>query len=186
MISSISTESESVVFTAESELDSAVRLKDLGSPARAGEFFSVENIQVGADGVLIALTSEEAENIRVQKWNTRLAVIVMNMHAIFFAASNIQFKYLKRRELCTGDLFLFRSIVIVSITTLQMYRKKSWPTALRPQVRWLIARVFVGLSAYGCFKITIGFLPLSLLMIVSQTNPFWTSVLSYLLIGEKM
>ena len=75
---------------------------------------------------------------------------------------------------------------MASISILQMYVKNTRPTALQPQVRWLIARVFIGLSAFATFKISIGLLPLSLLMIVSQTNPFFTSLLSYMLIGEKM
>lgn len=75
---------------------------------------------------------------------------------------------------------------MLCMMTLILCVKKTKPTVPRHKVGWLIARLLSGQAAFVGFTITIGLLPLSLLMIVAQTNPFWTSVLAYLLIGEKI
>ena len=75
---------------------------------------------------------------------------------------------------------------MVSISSLLMYFKRIKPTVRKSQIGLLILRIIFGLSGFCIFKIAVGFLPLSLLMIVSQTNPFWTSVLSYLTIRERI
>ena len=110
----------------------------------------------------------------------------MNLFALFFAASNVVAKYLMRRGVGYGDLFLARSVILFCIPSLLMWVKKTKPTVLRPQAKWLIARILFGLSGFCVFKISIRFLPLSLIMIVFQTHPFWTSVLSYLVLREEM
>ena len=184
MIDSLPTLNASDQFAKDTEPDSASRLTIKPSLKNDIDSFSFETDLVGADGALSTLSEEESDDRRVQKRNQKLAVIAMNAHAVFFAMSNVGFKLLMPRGICIADLFLFRGIIMIFVTTLIMHVKKTTPTIMRPQARWLIARILAGLSGFGLFKITIGFLPLSLLMIVTQTTPFWTSLLSYLLIGE--
>ena len=186
MICPENTENCDIELSYTEEPDSASYLQSSSAQSNDTEHISVSNNQIGEDEALRALTVEEVRNCRVQKRIMYLAVFLVNLNALFFAASNIGVKYLMERGAGFGDLFLMRSIIMFFVSSLLMWAKKTKPTVLRPQAKWLIVRIIFGLSGFCSFKIAIGFLPLSLLMIVYQTNPFWTSVLSYLVIREEM
>jgi drug/metabolite transporter (DMT)-like permease len=51
---------------------------------------------------------------------------------------------------------------------------------------WILVRIIFGLTSFCCFTFCIGLLPLSLLMVLVQTNPFWTAVLAYFLNNELL
>jgi drug/metabolite transporter (DMT)-like permease len=112
----------------------------------------------------------------------------MNIHVLLYNLTNILFKTLKVDGVTPIDFLLFRNLFVVIVNTILLYKKqinpiKSVPNHLR---FWLGMRVLVGLTCSICFTFCIGLLPLSLLMIIIQTCPFWTSVLGYFLNHEML
>jgi len=50
----------------------------------------------------------------------------------------------------------------------------------------MLIRVSVGLVGFVCYVYSIKYLPLGLMMIIYNTAPFWSSLLSYLFLGESL
>jgi len=52
--------------------------------------------------------------------------------------------------------------------------------------KWIIIRGIIGSMCFMLYTFAVTKLPLSLLMIIFQTSPFWTSILAYFINNERI
>ena len=74
-------------------------------------------------------------------------------------------------------------IVIISMAMLKVDPFEALPAERRPA---MLGRAFCGLSVSLLINQSLELIPFSLLVILFQTNPFWTSILSYFVNKEQI
>ena len=83
---------------------------------------------------------------------------------------------------------VLRNLMILSIAMLIMRKSDTDLLSAVPSDRQfaLYGRALCGFSVSFLLNASLELIPFSLLVIIYQTNPFWTSLLSYFFNGEKV
>ena len=86
------------------------------------------------------------------------------------------------------DWTLLRNVVILILAVIGLAAKRINPFKAVPKAKWavLFGRVLTSLLLNMFMNASLELIPYSLLVVLYQTNPFLTSILSYCLNGEKI
>lgn len=86
------------------------------------------------------------------------------------------------------EYMVLRNFAIVLIAIVGLIVKNIEPFEALPSEKRgiMIGRAFFGFSVSVLINEGLELIPFSLLVILFQTNPFWTSILSYMVNGEKI
>jgi drug/metabolite transporter (DMT)-like permease len=103
--------------------------------------------------------------------------------AFFFSLMSL-FVKLAGRRLPVSEIVLFRSLVMVAISGVMVWRAGVYPWGVRK--RLLILRGVVGFCALFGFFFAVTRLPLADVTVIHFTNPVYTAVLATVLLGETM
>jgi drug/metabolite transporter (DMT)-like permease len=103
--------------------------------------------------------------------------------AFFFSLMSL-FVKLAGRRLPVSEIVLFRSLVMVVISAVLVWRAGIHPWGVRK--RLLVLRGVVGFCALFGFFFAVTRLPLADVTVIHFTNPVYTAVLATVLLGETM
>jgi drug/metabolite transporter (DMT)-like permease len=86
------------------------------------------------------------------------------------------------------DWTLLRNLLILILALIGLASKKINPFKAVPRAKWgvLFGRVVTSLLLNMFMNVSLELIPYSLLVVLYQTNPFMTSILSYCVNGEKI
>ena len=86
------------------------------------------------------------------------------------------------------EYMVLRNLAIMIIAIVGLIIKNIEPFEALPSEKRgiMLGRAFFGFSVSILINEGLELIPFSLLVILFQTNPFWTSILSYLINGEKI
>lgn len=115
----------------------------------------------------------------------------MNIYCIANTGQCILYKILSTRGIDLLEYTLFRNLTIMSIVIVLLIVQKRDPIeagfAMGPmEKKMLLGRAVLGYVITILINLSLTMIPFSLIVIIFQTAPFWTSILSYWINGEKI
>lgn len=117
------------------------------------------------------------------------AIVTVNIYGAAYAGQAVLFKILSRSGVGLAEFQLFRNVAMIGFSGLYlMYIGLNPVTADVDDStrRLLIYRCLVGQFNFFLINLCITLIPLSLLTILFQTNPFWITILSYFINREPI
>lgn len=117
--------------------------------------------------------------------NRAIALIFMNLFCTTRALVSVIFKIINLKGVTVTEFLFWKYIgnLIFSVAVLATDRINPFK---QPKSVWLIYRVIFGISQFFLMIYSLSLLPVMLHMIVSQTAPFWVSVLDFAINKERL
>mmetsp|Transcript_16979 Transcript_16979/g.12056 ORF Transcript_16979/g.12056 Transcript_16979/m.12056 type:complete len:135 (-) Transcript_16979:679-1083(-) len=109
---------------------------------------------------------------------------------MLFALTFVIYMAVAKYTISTGvsvlDLAFFRVTILFLSSSVMCYLQKS-SMSIPMQFRCkLFLRSFLGVIGYTCYISGVKLLPLVIATVLFNTAPFWTSIWSYIMLGEKL
>ena len=119
------------------------------------------------------------------------AVIMMNIFCLANTIQCVLYKIMSERGVSLLEYTLFRNLTIMGICCILLYLQDRNPLtegqAMSEEVKKkLLFRAFLGFTVTLLTNACLSLIPFSLLVIIFQTSPFWTSLLSYKFNNEPL
>jgi len=110
----------------------------------------------------------------------------MNVFCLTATAVSISFKYLVAEGVNVLEFTAARNIMLLLVTIpLVLYNKQvPWRDFPKKWVPILFVRMTTGQLSFALMAICVSLIPLSLVMIIFQTSPFWAAGLAYFINKE--
>ena len=135
-----------------------------------------------------ALVNAAQDDLPKKKNNTCLAVIAINICAISLTVMSLLYKIVAVDGVSIVEFTFFRSVsagIIACIwnATVCMNPFKQFPS----DWKWtLFIRVVAGHTGFALFNLAVPLAPLSLIIILFNTSPFWISIIGCLFLKENL
>ena len=119
------------------------------------------------------------------------AVVMMNIYCLANTLQCVLYKIMSERGVDLMEYTWFRNATILSMVLVILYLQARNPVeagrTMRPKERKiLLLRAILGYLITLLINACLTMIPFSLLVILFQTSPFWTSILSYFINGEPI
>ena len=115
--------------------------------------------------------------------------MAINLYVIGNTIKSIIYKILaleSKITLSQYTLLSYLSVLILAFIALRVKNIEPFTTLPTEKRRVMLGRAFFGMSVGVLINASLELVPFSLLVILFQTNPFWTSILSFLINGEQI
>jgi len=129
--------------------------------------------------------TEEQNPPKIQD-NRLRAVIAMNVFCLLRTAVSISFKYLVAEGVNVLEFTVARNIMLllVCIPLVRYYEQVPWRVFPKKWVPILFVRMTSGQLGFTLMAVCVSLIPLSLVMVLFQTSPFWAAGLAYFINKE--
>lgn len=142
--------------------------------------------------VEVATTTGEAPVVKEKEMESQTkGVLMINFYCIANTAQCVLYKIMSTRGVDLLEYTLFRNLTIIAIAIFLLVRQRRDPVqagiAMDHETRKkLLLRAFLGYVITLLINMCLTMISFSLLVILFQTSPFWTSLLSYYYNGEPI
>ena len=135
-----------------------------------------------------AESSQKPQTAKAEKKDNRfLAIVAMNAFAVFVTCVSVFFKYANRYGVSPWEFQLYRSFIMLVLSVPMLLFNKVNPFRdTFGKFKVVVLRCVVGQALFMGFVYAITIIPLSLHIILWQTNPFWASLLGYFINKEPV
>ena len=116
---------------------------------------------------------------------------MMNIFCLANTLQCILYKFMSERGVDLLEYTLFRNLTIMALSLALLYLQRRDPVkegfAMTEEIRKrLFVRAVLGLVITLIINACLTMIPFSLLVILFQTSPFWTSIMGYYYNGEPL
>lgn len=122
------------------------------------------------------------------KDNKLLALIMINIQAVCPTFITGLFRIVAKEGFHQADFNLYRNVLalIVAIVWCLIAKVNPFKDVPRNRIKNVFGRMFFGQANFVLMTLAAPLAPISLIMVIWQTNPFWISLFAFCLFGEKI
>jgi len=125
----------------------------------------------------------------LQKKDNRFkAILAMNLFCIGSVAQSACFKIVQKEGVKLYDYQIFRNFSVVVVSMIWLYLANINPIRDFPssKSKTVITRSLLGQVSFFVFNLSLTMVPMTLHIILFQTNTFWISLLAYFFLAEPI
>jgi len=110
------------------------------------------------------------------------------LYCLAYIGLSVIFKYLLTQGVRVGEFTLFRNIAnFIFVCFLAKFQNTPLVTAFPHDKKYtLLLRSIFGTAGFALYIYNLALIPMWLLLIIFQTNPFWSSVLAHFFTKDKV